>query len=216
MSKNGVFLLQGDRRCAIMGTEAGEKGAERMDRELLERQMGELPIVQYEFFKTGELTFTERVREICKRECPRYGKSWACPPAVGTVEACRERCLAYPDALLIVTMAEVSDISNLEEGLATRRGHEEITHRVNDLVRAQGAETYVLSTESCDICRRCAYPDAPCRHPEKMFPAVESHGVLITDLGERFGIDFQAGNNIVTWFSLILYRDGRAAVPENE
>lgn len=182
-----------------------------MDRELLERQMGELPIVQYEFFKTGELTFSERVRAICEQECPRYGRSWACPPAVGTVEECRERCLAYPDALLIVTMTEVSDISDLEEGLATRCEHEEITRRVNGLVRAQGVETYVLSTESCDICKRCAYPDAPCRHPEKMFPAVESHGILITDLGERFGISFQAGNNIVTWFSLILYREGRAA-----
>lgn len=177
-----------------------------MDREELERQMGELPIVQYEFFKTEELTFTQRVRAICEQECPRYGTSWACPPAVGTVEECRRRCMAYPEALLIVTMAEVSDISDLEEGLATRRGHEEITRQVNRLVREQGGETYVLSTESCAICKMCAYPDAPCRHPEKMFPAVESHGILITELGDRFGIDFQAGNNIVTWFSLILYR----------
>ena len=41
-----------------------------------------------------------------------------------------------------------------------------------------------------------------------MFPCVESHGVLLTDTMERFGIDFQAGGNVViTWFSLILYRD---------
>ena len=37
---------------------------------------------------------------------------------------------------------------------------------------------------------------------------MESHGILITDTAERYGIDFQAGNNIVTWFSLILYREG--------
>ena len=84
--------------------------------------------------------------------------------------------------------------------------HEEVTHQVNALVRAQGAETYVLSTESCAICPQCAYPDAPCRHPDRMFPCVESHGILVTEIAERFGIDFQAGSNTVTWFSLILYR----------
>ena len=67
-----------------------------MDREKLEERLRELPIVQYEFFETGDLTFTQRVREVCRLECPMYGKSWACPPAVGTVEECRERCLELP------------------------------------------------------------------------------------------------------------------------
>ena len=55
-----------------------------MDRDLLERQMAELPIVQYVFFSTEELTFSDRVRVICEQECGQYGKSWACPPGVGT------------------------------------------------------------------------------------------------------------------------------------
>ena len=40
-----------------------------------------------------ELLFSERVRYICRTECAMYGRSWACPPAVGTVEACRERVM---------------------------------------------------------------------------------------------------------------------------
>ena len=177
-----------------------------MDRKWLEERLGELPIVQYEFLETSELTFTSRVRLVCETDCTRYGTSWACPPAVGTVEECRERCLSYPHALLITTMNEVDDIEDLEGALATRSGHEEITRQVSGLMRSQGAETYPLSTESCAICRECAYPGGPCRHPEKMFPCVESHGILIIDTAERFGIEFQAGGNIVTWFSLILYR----------
>ncbi len=177
-----------------------------MDRELLAQQLCALPIVQYEFFETSDLLFSDRVRHICRTECPQYGKSWACPPGVGTLEACRERCLRYPHALLITTMAETCDIADIAATLATRAPHEEVTHQVNALVRAQGAETYVLSTESCAICPQCAYPDAPCRHPDRMFPCVESHGILVTEIAERFGIDFQAGSNTVTWFSLILYR----------
>jgi hypothetical protein len=39
-----------------------------------------------------------------------------------------------------------------------------------------------------------------------MFPCVESHGILVTDLAEKHGIEFLAQGNIVTWFSLILYK----------
>lgn len=177
-----------------------------MDRELLAQQLCELPVVQYEFFETKELVFSDRVRYICRTECPQYGKSWACPPGVGTVEECRARCLRYPHALLITTMTETEDIADIQATLDTRAPHEEITHQVAALVQAQGAETYALSTESCAVCPACTYPNAPCRRPDRMFPCVESHGILVTDIAERYGIDFQAGGNIVTWFSLILYR----------
>ena len=55
------------------------------------------------------------------------------------------------------------------------------------------------------ICEHCAYPDAPCRHPDKMFPCIESYGILVTDLAEKYQITFMNGGNVVTWFSLILY-----------
>ena len=135
-----------------------------------------------------------------------YGKTWACPPAVGSVEACEARCRSFDDALLIATITEVGDIANIEETLATRAPHEEITRQVLELVRRQAGETMVLSTEACAICAHCAWPDGPCRHPERMFPCVESHGIVVTALAERTGIDFYAEGNLVTWFSLIFYR----------
>ena len=177
-----------------------------MDRERLEAQLSALPLLQYEFISTSDLTFSERIRYICRTECPMYGKSWACPPAVGEVNECRERCLRFDSALLISTITEVSDIANIDETLATRAPHEEITRSVHALVREQAEETMVLSTEACAHCERCSYPDAPCRFPEKMYPCVESHGIVVTALAERYGIQFLAEGNLVTWFSLIFYR----------
>ena len=178
-----------------------------MNRERLEQQLVGLPLYQYEFIDTSELMFSDRVRYICKTECPMYGKSWACPPAVGAVETCRERCLSFEHALLISTITEVSDIANIDETLATRAPHEEITRLVHAMVREQASETMVLSTEACAHCEHCSYPNAPCRFPDRMYPCVESHGILVTDLAEHYGIDFMAGGNIVTWFSLIFYRE---------
>ena len=177
-----------------------------MDRERLEAQLAELPLYQYAFIRTGDLCFSERIRWICEHECPMYNKTWACPPAVGSVEACKRRLTAFDEALLIATITEVSDIANIEETLDTRAPHEEITRQVHALLREQAEETYVLSTEACAVCENCAWPDAPCRHRDKMFPCVESHGIVVTDLAEKTGIDFYAEGNLVTWFSLIFFR----------
>ncbi len=176
-----------------------------LDRTILEQQLSELPLFQYAFFSTTELTFTHRVRHICETECPMYGKTWACPPAVGEVEDCREKCLSFPEFLLIATVTEVEDVENMEQTLAARADHEAITRQVTAMVAAQGCETMTLSTEACSVCKECSYPHAPCRHPERMYPCVESHGILVTELFERFGIEFFNGN-LVTWFSLIFFR----------
>ena len=177
-----------------------------MDRERLEAQLAAFPLYEYAFIRTDELVFSERVRYICETECPMYNTTWACPPAVGTLEACRERVLRFDEGLLIATITEVSDIANIRETLETRAPHEEITRQVLALVKQQAGETLTLSTEACAHCEHCTYPNAPCRFPQRMFPCVESHCILVTDLAEKHGIDFMAEGNIVTWFSLILYR----------
>ena len=177
-----------------------------LNRELLENQLAEFPLFTYGFIDPKELEFTQRVRMICGMECPMHGKTWACPPAVGSVEECQSRCLQYGDCLMISTITEVSDIANVEEALATRGDHEAVTNQVRDLMVELGAQPYVLSTEACAICDRCAIADKqPCRHPELMHPCVESHGINVVPILESRGLEFQFGANVVTWISLLLY-----------
>ena len=135
-----------------------------------------------------------------------YGKTWACPPAVGEVDACQAKCSAYTNCLLIGTITEVADIANIEETLATRAPHEEITNTVVGFFREQGVAPYVLSTEACAACARCAYLDGqPCRHPGRMHPCIESHGINVIPVLEDCGLEFQYGENMVTWYSLFFY-----------
>lgn len=176
-----------------------------MNREQLEAQITEYPICEYAFIEPGDIRFLKEVRYICETECPQYGHSWSCPPAVGTVEECQKRCAEYTGGFLFTTIAEVDDIANMGETLATRLEHEEITRQIRDLFQTQCQKIQVLSTESCAVCEKCAYPDGPCRFPDKMFPCIESYGILVTELAEQYGISFMNGSNVVTWFSLILY-----------
>ena len=171
-----------------------------------EQKLAELPLYFYGYIDPKTLEFSERIRYICSTECPMYNKTWACPPAVGEVSACQNKCLGYENCLMIGTIVEVQDIANIDETLATRPDHEEITNQVRDLLKVQGVEPYILSTEACALCERCAWLDGqPCRHPERMHPCVESHGINLIPTLEANGLEFQYGENIVTWYSLLFF-----------
>lgn len=176
-----------------------------MKRVELETAISQYPVCQYGFLDSGQVIFSEQVRYICESECDRYGKSWSCPPAVGTVAECRKRCLAYDRVLVFTSLAQVADTALLKETLDTRKGHEEITRGICQELAAKGEDFLALSSESCNICGSCTYPEETCRYREKMLPCIESFGILVTDSAERCNIDFFYDSTTVTWFGMIFF-----------
>ena len=178
-----------------------------MDRELLEQQLSELPLYTYFYVDPQALEFSDRIRWICEHECPMYGKSWACPPGVGAVPECAAKCKSYTSCLVIGTITEIED-GSMEAALRTRPEHEAVTNQVRDLLREQGVWPYILSTEACAVCERCAVLDGlPCRLPGRMHPCVESHGINLIPTLEENGLDFIYANDIVTWYSLLFFNE---------
>ena len=160
-----------------------------MNTEKFEEFISQYPIFEYRILDTKDITIQERVRTICQKECERYDSTWACPPAVGTLQECEKKIKSYPQAVFFSSVAEVSDIMNMEEMLSTRRAHED------------------LSTESCDICEKCAYKEGkPCRYPDRMHPCLESHGVVVNEIVERESMEYNLGGNTILWFSMVLFR----------
>ena len=177
-----------------------------MDREKLEAQLSELPLYAYFYADPKTIEFSDRIRWICQNECPMYGKSWACPPGVGEVSACKAKCQGYETCLIVGTITETENIADIETSLETRQEHEAITGQVRDMLRDQGIEPYILSTEACAVCETCAILEGkPCRLPERMHPCVESHGINLIPTLEENGLDFQYGGNIITWYSLLFF-----------
>lgn len=177
-------------------------GKEMLD--AVEKLLAEYPVCQYGFLKSGDVVFSDKVRYICESECGRYGRSWSCPPAVGTVEECRRRCLAYPYVLLFTTLAEVSDMENLQETLSTRADHERVVRSICRRMAKMGIDYFALSSESCAICPRCAYPEA-CRHRDYMLPCIESQGILVTAAAEACGIEYFYDSGTVTWYGMLFF-----------
>ena len=179
-----------------------------MDYTKLEAQLAAFPLYIYAFIDPQSLEFSQRIRWICEHECPMYGKTWACPPGVGSVEECTGKCLAYKKCLIIGTITDEAHPSDMERALATRPAHEKMTNQIRDLFREQGVEPYILSTEACSVCERCAIEDGqPCRMPGRMHPCLESHGINLIPTLEELGLEFQYGDDMITWYSLLFFNE---------
>ena len=178
-----------------------------LDTAKFEEFISAYPIYEYRILDTSDLSVATRVRQICRQECERYGSTWACPPAVGTLEECEKRIRSYGKAVFFSSVAEVSDLMNMQEMLSTRDAHEDLTTEVAGFLKEQGFDTFTLSTESCDICETCAYAQGePCRFPERMHRCLESHGVVVSEIVEKEHMEYNLGGNTILWFSMVLYR----------
>ena len=169
-------------------------------------ELREIGISQWGFLSTAQLEFCEEIRHVCEgNSCGLYNTSWACPPAVGTLEDCRNICLQFARAMVFNAVYPLADSFDWEGMLAGHREFKKVCDRLFDQVK-KGAETVLLlSNEGCGRCRKCTYPEAPCRFPERLFPSVEGFGLYVNRLAEAAGIHYTNGENTVTYFGLLLF-----------
>ena len=140
-------------------TNKSKRKKKTMNTEKFEEFISQYPIFEYRILDTKDITIQERVRTICQEECERYDSTWACPPAVGTLQECEKKIKSYPQAVFFSSVAEVSDIMNMEEMLSTRRAHEDLTTEVGKYLNKKGMKLIsclqnpVISVENVPIKR---------------------------------------------------------------
>jgi predicted metal-binding protein len=173
-------------------------------KEIIEGFIYNYPVCEFYYLGLGDLVFSDKVRYICEHDCPRYKKSWACPPAIDSVSRCIAECGAYGHVFLFTSVAEVTDCMDFTACLEARRSHELMTLELRREFGEHFGKVLALST-GCMLCDDCTYPDAPCRHPEERLSTVESHGILIMETAARLGVTVDCGNNTVTYISLIFF-----------
>ena len=173
---------------------------------LKESELKEIGIHEYGLISPSEIAFEQDIRTICEENaCRLYRKSWACPPAVGTVDECRARCLQYTSAMVFNAVYPLEDSFDYE---GMRRGHrafKALCDRLYVLVKSRLSSFLILSNEGCTRCRDCTYPSTSCRKPELLFPSLEGFGINVAKLAAGGNIQYTNGKNTVTYFGMLLY-----------
>ena len=147
------------------------------------------------------------VRNMCAANlCQHYDKSWSCPPACGDIEEYEQRMRAFDQCVVVQSVGQMEDPYDIETVMETATTQDDRFRGLVKQLQEQDFAFMALGAGACMLCKTCTYPDAPCRFPDKMYPCVESHAIIVTDIAEQYGIEFISGN-VVTWFSILFYRD---------
>ena len=105
---------------------------------LRDRDLKKTGISRYGFISTAEILFSDAVRKICENDtCRLYGRTWACPPAVGTVEQCRQRCLRYEKAMVFDAVYPLTDPFDYEGMTEGHGAFKKLCDRLYILVKNQ-------------------------------------------------------------------------------
>ena len=170
------------------------------------QELKRLGISQSAVIQPNEIVFDDEVRAICEgNACRQYGRTWACPPGVGSVNQCRKRCLQYKHALVFSAAYPLEDSFDLEGMMEGHRAFKDLCDGLYSLAAGRLSAFLLLSNEGCARCEICTYPHQPCRMPERLFPSIEGFGIQVARLARLAGMRYHNGANTVTYFGMLLY-----------
>jgi predicted metal-binding protein len=159
---------------------------------------------EYAVISTRAINFYAELLKACETNvCGKYDKCWTCPPAIGPMEAQKEKILSFLFAFVFNTKFDLEDSFDYEGMMRAKDQHDRLTAEIHERF---GKSNPVYGAGGCRICETCAYP-ASCRFPEKIYPSIEAVGINVTELSRAGGLRYNNGENTVTYFSMILFND---------
>jgi predicted metal-binding protein len=165
-------------------------------------------VFQHGIVNPRNVEFVQEVRQMCAdNRCNQYGKTWACPPAIGTIDECAARARRYDNMLIFSGKYPMEDSFDFEGMMTAMRNFKEVAQKVDDEVKPFLSDYLILGNEGCGKCETCTYPDNPCRFPEKVHGSIEGYGVFVNKLAEEAGMTYNNGANTVTYFGALLYNN---------
>lgn len=154
------------------------------------------------------LKFLPEVREMCAADrCRHYDKSWACPPACGTLEQWQEKASRFSKGILLQTVGEIEDSYDFEAMMEINARNAENFARFADQVLDAGLDCLPMSVGACTRCKECTYPDAPCRFPDRMFSSMEACGLMVNQVCTDNGVPYNYGPGRMAYTSCLLYNE---------
>ena len=173
----------------------------------IEKAAAQTGFREFGFVEIETLRYHQDVRTICEgNTCRNYATSWACPPAIGTIEECRDRVNQYDKMLLFSQVYRLDSSFDFQGMVAGLLDFKQLVDRFHENLKDITSDFLLLSNEGCGRCTSCTYPDAPCRFPELLHHSLEGYGFVVNELAKEAGIRYNNGANAVTYFGALLFR----------
>lgn len=152
---------------------------------------------------------TQEVRDRCADNyCGFYGKNYMCPPAVGDLEYYRELILAYQKGLIFSKIYSLKNKYDHKGMLKSGLEFRDEIQKISKAAKSENFDCLFFTAGTCSICQTCAIlSQEPCRFPDETMPSLEASGIDVVTLSHDLGMTYNNGENKVTYFGLVLYKD---------
>lgn len=176
-----------------------------MDYEKLSALAAQAGFTAWSPLDVSTLAVKQEVRAMCAdNTCGAYEKRWSCPPGCGTLEDCAERLKRYSHGILVQTCGDVEDGFDFEAMMEIEAAHKAHFERMYAVLREAGEDVLALGAGCCTICKTCAYPDAPCRFPDRAVASMEAFGLLVLEVCKANGLQYYYGSDKMAYNSCFL------------
>jgi predicted metal-binding protein len=164
-----------------------------------------LNIVEKHFHESKEIpidtiAIKEAVRKLCERNaCGYYGRNWACPPALPSLDEMEAAFARYQRFVLVYRVYPVKSSWDLEGMMTAIKDFGDRLATMRDDFPPD-LDHMLLGAGSCLLCPNCSYVDGdPCRRPDDMIVSLEACGIDVMSLMKVNDLPYYAGPNTVTY-----------------
>lgn len=158
---------------------------------------------------SSQINFKAEVRALCEQNhCGCFGKSWTCPPAVGSIADLQARLLPFSRVVVVSKIYQLTDSFDWEGMQESIKDFQSRIARLQGIIEnmVPGLDCVLLGAGTCTVCETCTFPlEEPCRNPDKAIISVEACGIDVMELMKDIGLKYNNGPNTVTYVGAIFF-----------
>ena len=160
-----------------------------------------------EIVNTEDIVFDFSFRPYCEENlCGQYGANYSCPPDCGSPEAMKQRVLAHKKALVLQTIWEISDYSNMDLIKPAKAAHNAAEIRLVKRLRADGRDGFIVGASGCALCSPCKQVlGQPCAFPQYQYSCMSAYCVFVKKLADKCGMEYDCGDGLLAFFGMYVF-----------
>ena len=150
----------------------------------------------------------QRIRNFCREnKCSNYDAHHMCPPRIGSLEEVTSKLGEFHQGILLRYSKPVDAAEDYKGVVRTKVAFHNKILELEEHFAKQGINNiWGMIGGSCALCEFCkARSEDPCPYPDKARTSLESIGIDVQNLLEKYGLDNKFYSSQITWTGCILF-----------
>lgn len=160
-----------------------------------------------EIVNTEDIVFDFSFRPYCEENlCGQYGANYSCPPDCGSPDTMRQKVLTHKKALVLQTIWEITDYSDMTVIKPAKAAHNAAEIRLAKRLRAEGCDGFIVGASGCALCAPCKQTlGQPCSFPEYQYSCMSAYCIFVKKLADKCGMEYDCGDGLLAFFGMYVF-----------